>query len=711
MFLAQPRSLLRVFILLLIALMVKTWQDSMLFDTNALDAAQGQGRVQLLDRNGIPLTLSYQNALNSNDIIALHQIPQTLTQAFIAAEDKRFFTHHGIDWQARISAVAQNIVHLHSVRGASTITEQVVRILHPRPRTLWSRWLEGIEACALERNYSKAAILEFYLNQVPFAANRRGIVQAARYYFNRELSTLSVKEMLALAVLPRAPSGYDLYRYKDKITVALLRLARAMQLPAEEQSKIMLTPFQLEKYDLSVDASHFAGFIRTIATLSSGKIITTLDSHFQQEANVILTHMIETLSAKQVHNGAVLVVDHTNGEILVWSVAGDESQAIDAVRTPRQAGSSMKPFLYARALDKGWNPATIIEDAPVTEKINAGLHNFNNYSHVFYGNVTLREALGNSLNIPAIHAIEYVGVADYLEILHQLGFANLTQDAEYYNEGLALGAGEVSLLELVQGYAALANRGVTRQVTGLMATQQEKGKAIYSPEAASLIGNILSDAWARQLEFGRNSVLNLPVPTAVKTGTSTDYHDAWAAGYNARYVVGVWLGNLDNKPMDGVTGSTGAALVLRSVFSVLNKNSDISALYLSPALIKQDICTPSYNGTGCFPRSEYFMPGNKETGFSLQETSFTPAIASPADGVFMAIDPRIPARKQMIAFSAKGVKEGQQITWLLGGKKIITTTANPYFWQLERGDYQLSLQLLSAEDEIHSVDSVTFHVK
>lgn len=694
---------------------LKTWCDIIPIPAGALAATSPGERYQVLDRNGIPLAVSYQNPLNQSDVLPLHEVPQALQDAFIVAEDKRFYSHHGVDWQARAMALWQNLVAMHGVRGASTISEQVVRILHPRPRTLWSRWIEGFEAASLERGNNKSQILEFYLNQVPYAAQRRGVMQAARYYFDRDVTTLTRKEMLALAVLPRAPSAYDLYKHPERIAPAIQRLATALGLTADELSAINTASFSLQAPELNVNATHFVQYVREQGTQAQGKLLTTLDSALQKNAEKLLAHQLKALQKKQVHNAALLVADHTTGEILSWVVAGDKASAIDAVRTPRQPGSSMKPFLYAQALDSGWSAATIIRDEPVTEEINSGLHHFNNYSHVFYGDVTLREALGNSLNIPALQTIKFVGVENYLATLHRLGFASLTQTADFYNEGLALGDGEVTLLELVQGYAALANHGIFRPFTTLLQHGTDRGNTtVYSDEAASLIGNILSDPWARHLEFGAGSILNMPVQTAAKTGTSTDYHDAWAVGYDAHYVVGVWMGNLDAMPMDGITGSTGPAYVLRSVFADLNKRTNPSALYLSPRLVMRDVCREEHTAmnSSCYQRTEYFLPGTDEINQKATPPASKPALIRPANGLILAYDPRIPEEKQAFEFVAQGIDSNERAIWLLNGRQVATTQGGHYLWPLKRGHYDLTLKLArEGGDDEKPVDSVEFVVK
>ncbi len=685
-------------------------------------------RFQVVDRHGEPLGISYQTRFNTSNLLALHEMPPLLREAFVTSEDRHFYTHHGVDWAARVGAISQNLRAGKKVRGASTITEQVVRILHPRPRSVWSRWVEGFEAMVLETHASKGEILEFYLNQVPYAANRRGVAQAARYYFNRDLNTLTHKEMLALAVLPRAPSALDLYQHPDRIEGGIARLAEAMvargELTADDRDGLRTTTLALEPASPALGAEHFVTYIRETAPYrlsEHGVLPTTLDGALQRNVQQLLDARIAQLARKQVHNGAALVVDHTTGEILAWAVAGAGSDAtpggaIDAVRAPRQPGSSMKPFLYALALDSGWSPATILDDSPMAEAIGGGLHDFHNYSHTFYGKLTLREALGNSLNIPALLTIQFVTPVRYLDVLHRLGFQSLSQSADFYRDGLALGNGEVSLLEMVQAYATLANRGALRPLTPLaQGDPAQIRRQIYSPEAASIIANILSDPFARRLEFGAGSVLNLPVQTAVKTGTSTDYRDAWVLGFNSRYVVGVWLGNLDQTPMDGVTGSTGPALVLRSIFAQLNQQQKLSPLYLSPKLVRQEICTgdPTLAAKDlCFPRTEYFIPGSEpRPDVATTPTPTLFRILRPSEGLQLAYDPRIPAESQAFEWVVEGLKEGERVRWVLDDHEIAVTAEPHYVWNVTRGDHRLSAQVIGAAPTPTRARTVQFRVK
>lgn len=589
-------------------------------------------KAQYVDRSGLPLSVTYQNDWNIHQQVPLHEIPPLLQQAFLDSEDQRFHEHHGVDWAARLHAVWQNLAALRAVRGASTITEQVVRMLHPRPRTIWSRWLEGIEAVRLEALFPKATIFEFYLNQIPYANQRRGVAQAANLYFDRDLATLNDRELLALAVLVRAPSGMDLRHNGRRAEHAVLKLANAMlrrqHISVEQHRCIVDGQWSLAAPRLPVDASHFIRRLQAqgvetadaaLLSAPAGKIVTTLDGSLQGRVQRILDSRLQDLQESGVTAGAVLVVDHRTDEVLAWVNGGARSGEpsagwIDAVTTPRQPGSTLKPFLYALSLEMGWTPATLIDDSPLAEAVDTGLHAFNNYSHTFYGPLRLRDALANSLNVPAIRTVQYVSPERFLELLKSLGFASLSQPAAYYGAGIALGNGEVSLFELVQAYAALARGGLFRPLRG---TLQRTGppvaeQRVLSEESTSLIADILSDPYARQLEFGQGNLLRLPLQTAVKTGTSNDHRDAWTLGFTSRHTVGVWMGNLERKPTSGITGSSGPALVLRAVFAELNRHEDFEPLHLSARLLPVEICRGSglRAGPNCPRMIEWFKPAS-----------------------------------------------------------------------------------------------------
>jgi penicillin-binding protein 1C len=713
-----------VIIIILIAgiLAWKTSADLLPVPKTLVPDASGISRTRILDRNHISLNITYQNQWNTHDYIPLYEIPEFLQEVFIVSEDKRYYSHSGVDWLARLNAILQNLRALGGVRGASTITEQVVKMLHPRPRTLWSRWLEGFEAQALEKNFSKSEILEFYLNEVPYASNRRGVVQAARFYFDRDLDTLSRKEIMSLAVMVRAPSRYNIRKNRDRISRPITQLVGLVLkqglIDKKTVKDILKENIRLREFGLTVDAGHFVNFIcresRNLLIHEKGQILTTLDSSLQSKANTILDNRIKALSGKGVKNGAVLIVHNRTREVLAWVVSGNRSTDIpgswiDAVTTPRQPGSTLKPFVYALALKKGWSAATIIDDSPLSEPVGTGSHSYNNYSRINYGKLTLRECLGNSLNIPAVRTLKYIGVENFLFSLRSLGVKSLQQPPDFYGDGLVLGNGEITLFELVQAYATLANQGLYQSLKVLldeMPGTREYSIRIFSPEVASLIGNILSDSNARKLEFGSGGVLDFPVQTAVKTGTSNDYRDAWSVGYNNEYTVGVWMGNLDRSAMNRITGARGPALVLRSIFAELTRNRDTETLYLSPRLIQADV-SPDTGLPGeddNLTYSEWFVPGTKpEAGVKNLVNPETLTMIQPSPGLRLAMDPRIPDDHESFLFRLTGVPRRSKVEWFVDNELKAVTVSGDYMWPMSRGSHTVMARICSDDNKNRSV--------
>lgn len=611
-----------------------------------------------------------------------------------------------------------------------------MRILHPRPRTLWARWLETFEAIQLERRFHKAEIFAFYLNQVPYARQRRGVLQAARTYFDRDLETLSPKEMLALAVLVRAPSRLDLTRHVKPIEPSIQRLAhrlrRAKLLSENEYQHLIDEPLQLQSPTLPVRASHFVRYVTAqqhAEPYRSHRILpTTLDATLQRRAQALLNRRLSDLRAQHVMHAALLIVDHQRNEILAWVNAGDSQ--IDAIRAPRQPGSTLKPFLYAHALQQGWTAATLIDDAPLAQAIGVGLHHYHNYSRVHYGALRLREALGNSLNIPAIRTIAFVGVQPFLDHLYQLGLKSLTQHPDHYGDGLALGNGEITLFELVQAYATIARLGVFQPLrhTQILGTPMPSSRRVYTPELSSLIAHILADPQARQREFGSGALLRFPVATAVKTGTSTDYRDAWAVGFSHRHTVGVWMGNLDQYPMRGITGSTGPALTLRAVFAELNRRTPTQPLFLSSKLRTATICqlsgqlaTPS-----CPTMAEWFLPNTLPAHSCplhqlVVDTQSPPTkrqipiqLLQPTPGLQLAMDPRLRDDREAFPFRLPQKINPVRTQWFVDGRQAgVTTGAKRLFlWPLSRGRHTAHARIwLEGEVQPRVTPQVEFIVK
>ncbi len=667
----------------------------------SLDAAVLQGAMPIFtDRYGLLLCRTYQSTLNPHDLAPCHDIPERLITAFIAAEDTRFFQHHGIDWLARMHALWQNLKGLENVRGASTISEQVVRILHPRPRTYWSRWLEGWDATRLEHRFDKYELLEFYLNQVPFSSSRRGIVQAARYYFGRSLATLNTKEMLALATIVRAPSLLDPIRGKGDLEkrIALLaaRMVRQGTLSQESYKDATDGRLQLHTSELSVAAHHFLAYVKERVdgvVRSSQPIRTTLDGELQQKVQELLEQRLRDISEYGLKNGGVLIIDHSTGEVLTWAVAGkiddkDTGYDHDAIRTARQPGSTLKPFVYALALDKGWTAETAIKDEPLVEQVEHGLHIYRNFSQVYYGEVSMAVALGNSLNTPAVRTLNFVGPDNFLQTLQNSGMTCLTRGMEIYGNGLVLGNAEISLLELVQAYGTLAQGGIPLTLSVLLdegTSKKDIGQRLFSEQAANTIGMILSEDAYRQLEFGKHSVLSFPKRTAVKTGTSAKANDVWTVAYNGRYLIGIWFGNMDRSPpKKQVTGAGGPALLARSVFVEVTKRY----------------------GYCLMPKIDLVQV---ESNLPLAREAIR--IIIPTEDMEILFDPRIPNNSQVIPFTLSGVTQDDKVEWDIDNENYLSPVHDKLLWPVSLGEHTVSAKVKSGDGRLISLPARKITVK
>ncbi|WP_051362289.1 transglycosylase domain-containing protein [Solimonas soli] len=660
-------------------------------DTLRLDAEAARS-AEILDRDGRPLRLAYDGGWNLHERVPLSAVPATLRAAIVAAEDRRFWTHHGIDWRARLSALWTNLRSGRAVRGASTISEQVVRILHPRPRNLWSRWVEGFEALRLEARFAKADILEFYLNQVPYGANRRGVAQAAAYYFDRSLDTLSPDEMLALAVLVRAPTR--LANDPPALQARMQTLAQAMTARGQWHAAGPQAAPPLARARPALQAAHFVAWAaRAAARTRPGamRLRTTLDGELQAAAEAFLRERLRDLAREGAAQGAVLVVDLDGNRVRAYATADrlhPDVIGIDPVQTPRQPGSTLKPLLYAMALERGWRADTTIDDAELRERINGGLHEYRNYSRVHYGSVTLAEALGNSLNIPAVKALQFVGQAPFLARLRALGVDSLREHPDVYGDGLALGNGALTLYELVQAYTALARDGLWQPLTVLdESAPRPPPRAAYSREAARAVSGILSDASARLLEFGEGGVLRFPVATAVKTGTSSDYRDAWTVAYNGRWLVGVWIGNLSGRATEGVTGARGPALLTRSLLARLPADAALRAQRVAAA---GDAAPAAADD---------------------DEAPAVPELAQPFDGLLLARDPRIPEALQAFRFELAWREPVAVVRWELDGQ-VVAETRGPYYdWPLRGGAHVLRALVRGGDGAEHASGVARFTVR
>jgi penicillin-binding protein 1C len=367
------------------------------------------------------------------------------------------------------------------------------------------------------------------------------------------------------------------------------------------------------------------------------------------------------------------------------------------VLTPRQPGSTLKPFVYAMAMRNGWNAATMIEDAPYSQSVGQGQHAYRNYSRVHYGAISVRNALGNSLNVPAVKALATVGAAQMLQQLRHLGLRSLERSAEHYGDGLALGNGEVTLLELAGAYAALAHGGVYRPLQLLRDRSTTQPLRVIDAPSSAIIADILADPNARSLEFGSGGVLSLPRQTAVKTGTSNDHRDAWAIGFDHQHVVAVWMGDLQRRPMNRITGASGPALVMRALFAQLNKHTPARALYKPPTLLRLPVCADDgvvVHAKCKRTREEWFSDNNRPRTLKVKAAAAAALrIRQPSAGLRLAIDPRVARADQQYLFALTDIPTHHTVQWFVDGKLIDGCDEQHCLWTLQTGNHTLFAQL------------------
>lgn len=498
-----------------------------------------------------------------------------IVAATLISEDKTFYTHDGVDERAIARALAQSVRHGRLVSGASTITQQLVKLLdsrgQPHARDLFEKLREVARAQNLEEVLTKEEILRAYLDRLPYGHGLTGPEAAARGYFGVAARDLSVAQAAFLAVLPRAPSYLDPYTHKDRVLLRQRALLQAMhevgELTELERDRAIAEPIELRPLSNPFHAPHFVDALRLEDRLSSGtSTTTTLDLDLQRDLEGLVRVHLAAIEGRGATDAAAIVVDNDTAEILAYVGSADfHNDAIagqvDMARSRRQPGSTLKPFVYGLGFARGHTGPELIADVPTSfQEPGGGSYTPENFDKGFEGPIPLREALAGSLNIPAVRLAAELGPGELLSLLHKLGFDTLDQDADHYGLALALGAGEVELRELAAAYATLARGGryaplrftFSDPPPGITETE------IFTPEVAALVTEALSDPLARVRGLHGRGPFTLQYPVAVKTGTSSGYRDTWTVGYTRERTVAVWLGNADGSPTARLTGASGA---------------------------------------------------------------------------------------------------------------------------------------------------------
>ena len=546
--------------------------------------------VTIEDRHGAVLRTTRAGDGSRSRWIPLAEMDPDLLAAFIAVEDRRFFEHPGVDLRAAARAARANVGAARVVSGASTITMQLARLVRPAPRTWTGKVRQAAWALRLEQHLDKQEILEQYLNRIPLGQGAVGVDAAAALYFDASAARVSLGQAAMLAGLARAPSRDNPFvapaRAEGRRVVALRQLRRSGYATPDETARAAgeqlgrggrSAPFHAPHFTTRLIASFVersAGQARGLPALPGAGSAATprawrtgLDLALQQSIEAEVRTAVASLHDRGARQGAVVVLSNATGEILAWIGSpdfwADSGGQTDMVVSRRQPGSALKPFLFGLAFDRGASPASVLADVARTYRTPTGTYSPRNYDRVFRGPVLAREALASSYNVPAVTLAERVGVASLLQTLHLAGFASLGAPADHYGLGLALGNGDVTLLELANAYRALANGGLWSPVSwqGASVAPQEH-RRMLSPRSAAIVVDMLSDPVARIPGFGLQTPFDLPFPVAVKTGTSRHFTDNWAIGTTGGFTVAVWVGNFSGRPMEGVSGVSGAGPLL-----------------------------------------------------------------------------------------------------------------------------------------------------
>jgi len=620
--------------------------------------------------------------VNANDQtmaapVALTSMPLSLLQAVIAAEDKRFFEHAGVDPIAIVRSVRDNFRANDVVSGGSTIEMQLIKntFFPAAPRTMLQKIREATAAWYWSLTHTKAETLERYLNTVYLGNNLFGVQTAAQEYFHKDVADLSEAEAVYLAGMIASPARYEPLTHRSAGFTRQEYVLSLMEsngfVTTDEARAIAETPISFFAPRHELRAPHFV--FRVLAELESSypdiatggyEITTTLDPNLQSVAEETVDRRLADLREEHVTNASVVAVDPTTGDVLAyvgsagyWSA---DDGAVNMATALRQPGSALKPFMYHAALmEKLVTPGTIVPDLPVrydiTQEGEEGSYVPRNYNYQSNGPVTVRDALGSSLNIPAVHVLNELGLYTFFGTLERFGIT-FPNPPEHYGLGIVLGGGEVTLEETTRAYAALSAGNqlielrLVRSVSQdgrVLETFDTQAEPIFSPheeiaaeQATALITDILSDPTARSLSFGETSLMEIGEPVVVKTGTTKDFRDNWAFGYTSDFVLGVWVGNADNSTMYGVSGVSGAVPIWHDVMAYRYRDRDALAFAWPAGIVDRDICTTSgLLATPLCPkrRLEHFIVGTEPTSAddwyrAVQIDLATGAVATSACG-------------------------------------------------------------------------------
>ncbi len=679
------------------------------------------GTLRLLDYRGREIAELPSPQARSEIPVTLGKMGPWLPHVTVALEDRRFYKHHGIDWQAIAAACMRNVRSRHFLSGASTITQQLVKLATGRDSRSWSRKLyEAIIAWKLEHRWSKERILAEYLNRSSYANRRIGPEAAARTYFGKPAQDLTLTEAIFLAGLPQAPTRFNPWRHPEqanrKYARSLARLAW-LGLITRDQQSLLASPPKITRAEPVRYAPHFVDALVARNPRLRGRVSTTLDLDLQTTIERLVRSHLSALNRHDITQAAVVVVENSTGAIR--AMMGSDNYAmsqINGATLPRSCGSTLKPFVYLDAIDKRQlTAASLLPDTPDAIRDEYADYDPQNYNRHYLGPVRLREALGCSLNVPAVFALSRLGARPAFYQLQKWGF-NFPHGLADYGAGFVLGNAEIRLVDLAAAYAGLA-RGGTAMQAKFLAGENHPVRRIASKEATAVVTDILCDNDARQKSFGPRSPLAFAQRIAAKTGTSSGFRDAWTVGFDKEHTVAVWAGNFDGRPMRDTFAVRAATPLWAAVIQeLLRRDPPVDLPEANNKLVRREICKV----TGLLPSrfssdtlNELFLAGTEphedsagyfaSDGKLLLPDAYARWCASrdntidahvrsdfrilnPPPNAHYQIDPVLPASQQMVELA---VASASEVEWFVNDDQIFPQRDSKFFWQLAPGEWKL----------------------
>ena len=679
------------------------------------------GTLTLLDCRGREIAELASPEARTQFPVTLEKTGPWLPRITVALEDRRFYKHRGIDWRAIAAACTRNVRSHHLVSGASTITQQLVKLATGRQQRSWAGKLyEAIIAWKLEHRWSKDRILAEYLNRSSYGNRRIGPEAAARAYFGKPARDLTLSETVFLAGLPQAPTRFNPWRHPEQANRKYSRsLARLVELGVitRDQQSLLARPPKIAHTDPPRFAAHFVDAVVARNPGLRGTVGTTLDLDLQATTERLVRSHLSALNRHDIRQAAVVVVENATGAIR--AMVGSENYAasqINGATEPRSCGSTLKPFVYLDAIDKRLlTAASLLPDTPDAIRGEYADYDPQNYNHHYLGPVRLREALGCSLNVPAVFALSRLGARPAFYQLQKWGF-DFPQGLADYGAGFVLGNAETRLVDLAAAYAGLA-RGGTAMRAKFLTGEHQTVTRIASREATAIVIDILCDNDARQKSFGPRSPLAFEQRIAAKTGTSSGFRDAWTVGFDKEHTIAVWAGNFDGRPMRDTFAVRAATPLWAAVIrGLLRRDHPLDPPEENERLVHRDVC----KATGLLPSrfspailNELFLAGTEPREdsadyFASDGKLLLPdaygrwcvsrdntigahvrsdfRIVSPPPNAHYEIDPVLPSSQQMVELTAAVASD---VEWFVNNERIFPQQDSRFFWQLVPGEWKL----------------------